>query len=254
MEKCDDPSSRNEWMTGPAAATHAADHAMIERYVAGTASEDEAAALESHYLGCETCQSEVKLAAAIKQGLRDTAAHRSQTKRWMAPAAVLSAAAAIVVVVGLSRTGVSDLRELGQLQSPPAYNSIAVREPSLDSATKIFDRGMKAYSARNFAKAASDLAAARSGGVDSAITTFFLGSSLLMDRKPREAVAEFGRVVSLRDTQYLGEAHYLRAKALLQLGQGTAALSALEQAVKAGPPTADIAAALADSVGRILKR
>ena len=45
------------------------DGGLIERYLAGTLSEDETEALESHYLTCARCQNELRLAAVIKDVL-----------------------------------------------------------------------------------------------------------------------------------------------------------------------------------------
>jgi anti-sigma factor RsiW len=43
---------------------------MIERYLAGKLSEAEAEAFEAHYLNCSPCQRELRLAVAIRDGLR----------------------------------------------------------------------------------------------------------------------------------------------------------------------------------------
>jgi hypothetical protein len=45
------------------------DHGLIERYLAGLLSEAEVEALESHYLTCARCQTELRLAAAIREVL-----------------------------------------------------------------------------------------------------------------------------------------------------------------------------------------
>ncbi len=82
--------------------------ALIERYVAGKLSEAEVEALESHYLTCARCQTDLRLAAAIRSVLpevQDTlpdttvspiAAARSRSGRRTR---VLAAAAAIAAVL-----------------------------------------------------------------------------------------------------------------------------------------------------------
>ena len=43
---------------------------MIERYLAGKLSEAEAEAFEAHYLTCSRCQRELRVAVAVRDGLR----------------------------------------------------------------------------------------------------------------------------------------------------------------------------------------
>ena len=45
------------------------DRALIEGYVAGRLGEAETEAFESHYLTCERCQNELRLALAIREAL-----------------------------------------------------------------------------------------------------------------------------------------------------------------------------------------
>jgi len=83
------------------------DGGLIERYVAGTLSEAEVEALESHYLTCTRCQNELRLAAAIRgvlpavrqapvaAGVRPTAV----TTRWFGRRAQVAAIAAAVAAV-----------------------------------------------------------------------------------------------------------------------------------------------------------
>ena len=80
---------------------------LIERYLAGTLSEAEVEALESHYLTCARCQDELRLAAAIREvlpELRETAqapdvCPAAVTGRWYGRRAGLGAVAAAVAAV-----------------------------------------------------------------------------------------------------------------------------------------------------------
>ncbi len=86
--------------------------ALIERYVAGRLSETDAEALESHYLTCDRCYDELRLAAAIWTTLpevrKDAAAEpqpalsvrgRRYGHRWKIGVAGLAAAAVLAGVL-----------------------------------------------------------------------------------------------------------------------------------------------------------
>lgn len=47
------------------------EHGLIERYLTGAVSEPEVEAFESHYLTCSRCQTELRMAAAIRDALPD---------------------------------------------------------------------------------------------------------------------------------------------------------------------------------------
>ncbi len=78
--------------------------ALIEGYVAGRLSETDAEALESHYLTCDRCYDELRLAAAIWNTLPDVRANvaappRRLGHRWKIGVAGLAAAAVLAGVL-----------------------------------------------------------------------------------------------------------------------------------------------------------
>jgi tetratricopeptide (TPR) repeat protein len=240
-------------MTG-SATPHLTDHAMIERYVAGTASDEEAAAIEAHFLGCANCQKEVELAAAIKLGLSRTANKSAATRKWIGPSLVLAAAAALTIAVNISQRPRLKLEALGNLDSAPLYSSVAIRDAAPSSGTSSFDEGVAAYNQHRYGEAATAFARARTQNSGSASAIFFLGASLLMNGKSQEAVSAFADVAAIGEGPYLAEADYLRAKALLRLGNASEALRALDQAVKRDTQISPAAKALGDSVRSWLQR
>jgi hypothetical protein len=71
---------------------------LISRYAAGTLTSEESDRFEVHLIGCENCQTDVRLAAAVRGELRT----RTQRRRLLGrSAAVMAAAAAAVVVIVL---------------------------------------------------------------------------------------------------------------------------------------------------------
>jgi hypothetical protein len=98
--------------------------ALIERYLAGRLSDREAEALESHFLLCDRCQTEIRLAVAIRDGLAvqdplrrgrspelvhpeiDSASVASRARtwsrrrplRWVVPAAAAAALAGLLIL------------------------------------------------------------------------------------------------------------------------------------------------------------
>ncbi|UCC71646.1 MAG: zf-HC2 domain-containing protein [Gemmatimonadota bacterium] len=83
------------------------DRGLIERYVAGTLSEAEVQAFESHYLTCGRCQNELRMAAAIRDvlpGVQEASpvpeiSPAALTGRWLRQHARVGAVAAAIAAV-----------------------------------------------------------------------------------------------------------------------------------------------------------
>ena len=94
------------------------DRALIERYVAGRLGEAETEAFESHYLTCERCQNELRLAVAIREVLpevREAGLHAPAesevsviSRRFRVRTAAAMAAAAVLAGLLLLRPSTQD--------------------------------------------------------------------------------------------------------------------------------------------------
>ncbi|MBI1723135.1 MAG: hypothetical protein HYR48_04430 [Gemmatimonadetes bacterium] len=221
---------------------------LAERYAAGTLAADEARAFEDHYVGCEVCQREVRLAAAVRQAVAEAAPTAPARRRWaLIGGAGALAAAAVLVLVLRPGSPASRFAPLGAVLEPPIYLGVQVRGPG-ERADSLFEAAMDAYADRRYPEAAAGLEAAIARGVDAAPAEFFRGSSLLMLDRSAEAAESYRRVIALGETPYLTESHYYLAKALLRLGRGGQARDELRRAAARGGEVAAQAAALADSV------
>ena len=228
------------------------ERALVERYVAETLTDEHGRAdFEAHVIACPRCQDEIRLATAIHTELvRPVSARRPIP--WL-PLGV-AAAAVLGGVVLLRPAGErSALAELGAVAEAPIYLGQAVRGTAAPG-DSIFAAAMATYGDRRYAEAAVGLTRALAAGVDSAPALFFLGASELLTSRPADAAAAFRRVLALGETPYLPEAHYYRAKALLRLGDGAAALAELAQVPTADSSVSGPAATLADSVRKSARR
>lgn len=233
-----------------------AEAGLVERYVAGALSEEDAEAFESHYVTCVRCQADLRLAAAVRSVGREAlrAAPRSNRLVFAAGAGALAAAAVVVLLLSSGGDRAAErFAPLGQVLQPPIYLGIPVRA-SEATADSLFEAAMNAYVAERYTQAASGLAAALQAGVDSAPAEFFRGASFLMLDEPREAAVDFRRVIALGETPYLAEAHYYLAKALLRLGRAAEAQEHLRMAAQASEELREPAGLLADSVQELLRR
>jgi hypothetical protein len=115
---------------------------------------------------------------------------------------------------------------------------------------------MTAYGSRHYDVAVTGLRAALGAGVDTIPTEFFLASAELMAGRPKDAIADYAHVIAAGSTAtaYLAEAHLYRARALLQLGRGTDALTELAAVGTADGMIAARALVLADSVRAVTSR
>lgn len=228
---------------------------LAQRYASGSLSATETAAFEEHLLGCDQCQAEVKLTVGVRRLARDLRDHavasRASTKRFVAASALLAAGLTLVM---LWPRDSGRLAALGRVAEPPSYVGMSVRDARL-LGDSLFDAAMKAYVARRYADAAATLHTALVVGVDTIPATFFMASAELMAGHATEAADAFARVIKAGPaaSAYLPEAHLYRARALLQMGRGDDALSELS-AVDRDSDRGAAAAALADSVSRVLRR
>ncbi len=222
------------------------ERALIERYVAGRLSEEEASELEAHYLVCQRCQADVRLAMAIRSSPIETA--RRPFPRWTTWG--LAAAAGIGVVLLLVRPGHGSAERLGRILGPPAYAGVPVRGVA-SRGDSLFDAGMGLYSARRYGEAVATLDEALRAGADSAPGEFFRAASLLMMNRDADAAEGFRRVGTLGPSPYLPESYYYRAKALLRLGRSAEAENELHRIADGGPELARQASLLADSIDKL---
>jgi hypothetical protein len=109
----------------PLSCSAIVDEGLIERYLAGTLADPEVEALESHYLTCARCQTDLRLGAAIRSGLPEVqaalptgdpeAVARPRFGRGARIGAVVGAIAAVLVGILLVRP--ADLEQPQHRQS-----------------------------------------------------------------------------------------------------------------------------------------
>ena len=233
--------------------------ALAEQYVAGRMPDAERIAFEDHFVTCAECQREIRLAGAVRTGLREQGAakesapprRRTHVWRWSGLGVAVAAGIAAIAIIRMQPSPA--MVALGGVLEPPAYLGVAVRGTPAQS-DSIFERAMNDYAARNYVAAAAGLRAALAAGQDSISTEFFLGASLLMSQDAQGAAAAFGRVIAKGDTQYLDEAQLYNAKALLRLGRGREARDVLARHKPGDAVLAGIFSALLDSIARVTDR
>lgn len=227
----------------------AAEHGLVERYVAARLSDQaELVPFETHLLTCEHCREEVRLGLAVRAEL--AVQERRQPRRAWPFGLAFAAAIAALLLVRLNGNGV---RALGAVREPPLYLGVAVRgAPAL--ADSLFDAAMTAYNHGDYSAAAAGLELALARGGDSVPALFFLGSSRLVTGRPSAAADALGRAIALGESPYSDEARYYLAKALLREGNAAAALRELQAVPAVDSAVAALATALADSVRGLTRR
>ena len=236
----------------PVTCTEIAERGLIERYVAGRLGADDTEALEAHYLTCPRCQTELRLALAVRHALAESAAApRRRVRQWVAIAGLALAATIAGLILLRPGTRNNQWKDLGAVPVAPIYLGVEIRGTP-GAGDSLFGVAMAAYDAGRYDAAAAGLRAALAAGADSAPAEFFMASALLMQNRPSEAAESYARVVGLGDTPYLGEAHLYRAKALLRQGRAEIAVQDLRAVAPSANPISRWALALADSIeGRI---
>jgi tetratricopeptide (TPR) repeat protein len=239
----------------PVTCDEITDQGLLERYLAGTLGAATAELLEVHLVACPRCQTELRLAAAIRGALAEPALTALPRRHGLLFAgiglALAAGLAAILLFRPFGRTG--QWRELGAVSVAPIYLGVDVRGTPTHS-DSLFAAAMRAYNAQAYKTAAAGLEAALAQGADSASSQFFLGAALLMQQKAGEAEQAFARVIAAGDPSYTGEARLFRAKALLLLGRPTDAVKELRAVTSPSDAVTAWANALADSVEGRLRR
>lgn len=227
------------------------------RYVGQRMSDVETAAFEEHIVGCRTCQAEVKLSAALTHQLAD---HKPKslpklgvTTRRSAILGTLALAAGLMFMLTRDASRANPYEALGGIASPPPYGGVGIRSTESDG-DSLFAKAMVEYSNGNYAVAADALRAARTAGVDSSVTTFFIGVSELLAGDRRAAELELSAASAMSSGLYAAEAHYYLAKSLLRSGKPEIAMMHLRLASESPSLTSAAARALADSVQEARRR
>ena len=187
---------------------HRADD-TVERWVAQTLPGPDAERFEVHLLECDRCQKAVRTATMVRAELRQRAEPpvRLRALRIVIP---LGLAAALAVL--LLRPERDPLARLSDPGPAPEFTPLPVRAAQV---TRVGDRGMQAYAAGDYRRAAALLDSAAALDPTPA-TQFFLGVSQLKSSKAMEATASLGAVVRDSISPYADEAALWLAKAWLQ--------------------------------------
>jgi tetratricopeptide (TPR) repeat protein len=220
---------------------------IVHRYVAGTLETDELEVFEIHLIACAECERAVREGLAIRSalGAQENGAHTLRLVSWVVP---IAAAAACV---WLLLKPADPLRQLGRVDTVPAFDGIPVRADA-DSGASLANRGMAAYADADFRLAAELLTRA----VDFDPTPagfFFLGIARLKISDYHGAMDALSEVADPPDNPYAAEAHLYCAKAWLSLGYPDSAFAHLELASSAQSEVKAYAFALADSLRDLLR-
>ena len=273
--------------TGGMDCTKAAREETLERYLAGTLSEEDREALEEHYFGCARCFDDLQALQAIRDELpRAVAAFEANPSRvvprWALAAAL---AAAIVLAVGaalwmrpvpleisetkalpppsrpeMPQPRTSDpavasgpsLEQLARFE-PPRYEPLRVRGVS-DEATARFQRGMEHYRRAEYAAAVDNLRAAAEMDPEAAHTGFYLGVAHLLLGQDDAGIARLRATIALGDSPYLEDAHFYLAKAFLKRKDLGAAETQLKELIRLPGSKRDEARRLLSGVQQLKER
>ena len=159
----------------------------------------------------------------------------------------------VLVAVGGAALGGQSRRvltELGKLD-PPAHAAPLAR---LGEPSSLFDDAMKAYSGRQYERAADILRRFVTVEPEDPAGNFFLAVSLMMTDEVGEAEDRLGVVIGAGITPFEYPARFVRAKALIRLGHLDAADAELERVAKSAGVYARDAADLLPKVRAQKKR
>jgi tetratricopeptide (TPR) repeat protein len=227
------------------ACKKAADEEIIEHYLTGRLSLEEAEAFEQHLLECQRCFSELQWRHAAGIELRRQAA-RPAVSSWRtikygwrfatAAAAVMILMAALVYLFFLSRGVKPDseavIDQLASLGQPPLYLPSTIRGAKSQPALELFAKGMREYANQKYQDAVPLLESAARLDPDHLPTAFYLGISYLILDQPDAGIPWLVKVVRADPNPYAEESHWFLSKAYFKKGNLDEAGRELEAVVK----------------------
>jgi len=209
-----------------AACKKGADQEIMERYLTGRLSLEEAEAFEQHLLECQSCFSELQWRHAAASELRRQAARpavssgRTINYGWRfatAAAAVMILMAALVYLFFLSRGLKPDseavIDQLASLGQPPLYLPSTIRGAKSQPALELFAKGMREYANQKYHDAVPLLESAARLDPDHLPTAFYLGISYLILDQPDAGIPWLVKVVRADPNPYAEEGHWYLSKA-----------------------------------------
>jgi len=209
---------------------------IVERYVAGRLPAAAREEFEAHFFACDDCFRTLELATAVREGFRAGARVPELNRRphWLA--AMRIAAVAILVAAGAvglwqlaPQRPASPIVALGTVDEVPPYLPAVFRGATpADSATRLFDRGMKRYVEGSYGEAVRALKASIELDASKPVRHFYLGVALLADGDAAAAISPLRAAAEQPDLSV--DARFYLAKAHLQRGEVDPALQALRAA------------------------
>jgi predicted Zn-dependent protease len=252
---------------------------IADEYRAGRLSPEEAEAYERHYFTCDACFSDLRFHDRVASQLKSegaelfaleiaserrgaargralaTAPLWRRAKGWLAPRPAwtggLAAAAAIALIAALVIDSGQRAARLRELWTPRPHPYIAsdLRGPA---ALPDFEAAMQHYAAGRFEDAVERLRCAAQVAPREADVRFYLGVSLLLTGKPKEARRSLAVAMELQPSSTLF-AWYL-AQAHLACGRATDAEALLDRVAAAPGEHAAAAEALLEKIAEARRR
>lgn len=201
---------------------------VFERYLQGELTEAEAAELENHCFICDSCFWRLQLTESIIGVVRATPREKlfsqpqPKTPRKYSFAFALAGIAAVALVGILlsplhwSRSG--KYAALVELEAP-RYIPGNIRDGGgANAADPSFSAGMSLYQQGKYAQAADRLEESLRRFPDKPQATYYLGISLLISKKPKQALACFEALLDRQAEAFQDDCRWHAAMACLLLG------------------------------------
>jgi len=222
---------------------------VAERYLRGALDEASASTFEDHYFECERCFATLQDLRALREELSTgratlgTAGRASWASPWLPLAALVVLGSAGAFWYSRARpveapaptaatTTASILAELARVDAP-AWTPVQLRGAESEASVR-FGEAMVPYAKRDWPAALPLLREAARLDPGAPEVSFYRGASALLAGETPEAIESLRRVVSLGETPFLDEAHFLLAKAQLRSGNLPAAQAELRKVVELG--------------------
>jgi hypothetical protein len=200
---------------------------LMERYLQGGLMDPQQEEFERHYVGCDSCFSELHIREKLfGKEIRISARERSKFF-FLKPLIVFSSLFMIIgaVLFTVLQQRIRFYDRLSRFE-PPIFISSQTRniQPTGPGIEEKFTRAMSFYNQKKFRAALAILQPMQTDGIAHPKLAFFTGICYLLEEAPVDSIVMFDSIIGTMDPAYFDEAIYYKGIALLRMRKKAEAL------------------------------
>ena len=201
---------------------------LMERYLQGGLIDPQQEEFERHYVGCNSCFSELHIREKLfSKEIRISA--REQSKPFFLKPLIVFSSLFLIIGAALFTVLQQRIRFYDRLSrfEPPIFISSQTRniQPTGPGIEEKFAQAMSFYNQKKFRDALAILQPLQTDRISYPKLAFFTGICYLLEEAPVDSIVMFDSIIRTMDPAYFDEAIYYKGIALLRMRKKTEAIN-----------------------------